>query len=161
MKKKKLKTLKKVSTLFLDIDGVIRIDGIWVNANINALNEILTITNAQIVLTSDWRKAYSLIEMNEIFESLGIKYKIIGFTPIISSVGQPPIDYLEATRAKEIESYRSDHAIVDNYAIVDDIDVYNNEFVKRTTKDKHFVLTMFYTGIYSPDVKKKLIKLLQ
>ncbi len=161
MKKKKLKTEQKISILFLDIDGVIRIDGTWVNANINALNEILDLTGAQIVLSSDWRKRYSLIEMNKIFESLSIKHKIIGFTPIINSVGQPVEDYFEATRAKEIEMYRSKHGIVDNYAIVDDIDVYNNEFVPSTTTDKNFVLTMFYTGIYSPDVKKKLINLLK
>lgn len=87
-----------MKVIFLDIDGVLNSD-IWykkqaaqkkasMNLNdhldkeaIRLLNKIITQTNANVVLSSTWRKHYALEEIQAIFDNKGFLGHIIAKTP--------------------------------------------------------------------------------
>lgn len=85
--------------IFLDIDGVLALSGDpmkkaaigpslsisyeWNEEACNTLQDILTTCDAEVVLSSDWRKYYSLQEMRQIFFHHGLSSKrLIGYTSI-------------------------------------------------------------------------------
>lgn len=83
--------MKKV--LFLDIDGVLFLgvskgDGVHGSDSfdkecIKSLNEILTKTECDIVVTSTWQNDFTLEQLKEIFAANGIKSAPIGVSSII------------------------------------------------------------------------------
>lgn len=127
--------MKKV--IFLDIDGVLRpynytdaVEKVWKENPdcktkdefgyyfapyaVDALYYILAATNANIVITSDWRRN-GLSEMKRLWRQRrlpGID-KLIGITPM---AGQP-------TRGDEIQAYLDDNLDITNYVIIDDLDI--------------------------------------
>ena len=80
--------------LYLDIDDVIVVgDEYWRRKNnvwdatpfnkgcVKILNEILELTGASIVVSSDWKIRYTLDELGGIFKFNGIKSIPVGTTP--------------------------------------------------------------------------------
>lgn len=143
-------------TIFLDIDGVLnsmeyaflRMDKyqsskIWgidpyAIERFQYIFEKLPIT--EIVISSTWRKHYSLDELKEVFTEAGFKYsdKIVGYTPSLFH------DY-NKFRGHEIKQYIQEHNI-DNYVIIDD----SNDMLP-SQRDR-MVLTHNASGITFDDV---------
>jgi hypothetical protein len=139
--------------IFLDIDGVLNSD-YWYRTrhtkghtndadsetwdfdprSIKALNNIISATQAKIVISSTWRLGKSLSELAELCAKVGIEGEIIGATPFIS------VQKLDIPRGMEIKQYLSKNCnwyymphnnkelaiqyieglTIDNYLILDD-----------------------------------------
>ena len=161
------------STIFFDIDGVITTveeyyrsrrkywDKYDIAKNlivpypfnkqcVDIFNEILTITDADIVLISDWRNNWTMEELDVIFK--------------MNSVIKSPIDKtenfytsmknLESDRAREIEEYITRKNIT-NYVIIDDLNL--KPFLMD---DSRFIKTIEREGLKQCSIKKKILKVL-
>jgi hypothetical protein len=159
-------------TIFLDIDGVLSTNneyfmstknfwdkykfakkiGIKYSFNekcINVFNNILTEIDCQIILSSDWRKRYTLEEMDKIFRFNGVLQSPIAFTPVFES----NFDSLDRVRAAEIDTSIAEHNIT-NYVIIDDLRL-DYFFADR------FVLTDDFQGIKKSGIKDKILAFLK
>lgn len=117
---------------------------------VKVLNEILSKTDADIVLTSDWRIHYSLQTLDNIF-----KFNKIVKSPIdVTEVVPTSMSYLEKNRGHEIDIYIKNHSI-DRYVIIDDLDL--SDFVD---KDR-FVRTIEREGLKQSNIKQKILNILQ
>ena len=140
--------------IFLDIDGVLATKNsiktekhLWYSKRaypfdkkcVTALNQVLEKTNPTIVLTSDWRRAYDLEEIDKIFK----------FNKVIIS----PTDYTKNrhNRDKEIVEYVKKNKL-SKFVIIDDmlITCYRERFV-RTQAEKGLELNQV----------KRIVKLLK
>ena len=160
-------------TLFLDVDGVLATFGeysrnrkkFWDKYEIadtlrlpyefnpgcvKVLNEILEKTDADIVLTSDWRTHWTLEQLGNIFEFNKIIKRPIDVTEVFPTTFM----YLEKNRAHEIDIYREKRNL-ENYVIVDDLDL--SPFVPKG----RFVLTIEREGLKQSNIKQKILKILQ
>lgn len=161
---------------FLDIDGVIATDNEnidivtkdFMNENVWAkelkvpypfnqgcvaiLNDILKQTDADIVLSSDWKKHWTLEQLDIIFKKNGVIKSPIDITPkdFIS------FRNIERNRAHQIEKYIKDNE-VEKYVIVDDLWL---EFYLEESKP-NFVRTEGYYGIKEPGIKENILNILQ
>jgi hypothetical protein len=96
---------------------------------IDVLNEILEETNAEIVVSSDWKRWASVEEMGEYYESQGIKKKPIGFTKKVMDCEVPqnfvwsPRFELEQERHFEILQYLKDNPQITHWVAVDDLNM--------------------------------------
>ncbi len=93
------------------------------------MNEILEKTNADIVISSDWKRWATVEEMGEYYESQGIKKKPIGFTKSINDC-EVPDDFqfsrqfdLEQERHFEILQYLKDNPQITHWVAVDDLNM--------------------------------------
>jgi hypothetical protein len=93
------------------------------------LNEILEETNAEIVVSSDWKRWASVEEMGEYYESQGIKKKPIGFTKKVMDCEVPENFVwsrqweLEQERSLEILQYLRDNPQITHWVAVDDLNM--------------------------------------
>ena len=93
------------------------------------LNEILEETNAEIVVSSDWKRWASVEEMGEYYESQGIKKKPIGFTKKLMECDVPQNFAwsrqweLEQERSLEILQYLKDNPQITHWVAVDDLNM--------------------------------------
>jgi hypothetical protein len=93
------------------------------------LNEILEETNAEIVVSSDWKRWASVEEMGEYYESQGIKKKPIGFTKKVMDCEVPENFIwsskweLEQERSLEILQYLRDNPQITHWVAVDDLNM--------------------------------------
>ena len=93
------------------------------------LNEILEETNAEIVVSSDWKRWASVEEMGEYYESQGIKKKPIGFTKKLMDCDVPQNFVwsrqweLEQERSLEILQYLRDNPQITHWVAVDDLNM--------------------------------------
>ena len=117
---------------------------------VKVLNEILEISDADIVLSSDWRTHWNLEELGNIFEFNKIIKRPIDVTEVFPT----SFSYLEKNRAHEIDIYRQKHNLK-NYVIVDDLDL-----LPFVPKDR-FVQTTEREGIKQSNVKEKILKILE
>jgi hypothetical protein len=160
-------------TIFLDLDGVMcttyeyfqSVKNFWEKYEfardigmqyrfnegcVKVLNQILKITDADIVLTSDWREDYDLQTLDNIF-----KFNKVIKSPIdVTDVYLKTMQELEKFRASEINDYIYKKNIT-NYVIIDDLDL--SPFVP---KDK-FIQTTNREGIKQSNIKEKILKILQ
>ena len=160
-------------TVFLDIDGVLTttyeyfqsVKNFWEKYEfardigmqyrfnekcVKVLNRILKITDADIVLTSDWKEHYDLQTLDNIF-----KFNKVVKSPIdVTDVYSKTLQELEKFRGSEINDYIYKKNIT-NYVIIDDLEL--SPFV---SKDK-FVRTINREGIKQSNIKEKIIKILQ
>ena len=132
-----LYTLMKI--LFLDIDGVMVLEphkdnneGIhghdpFYKPSVNALNQILAVTNCEIVMTSGWRRFFDLEQMKQIFQWNGIQNVPIGFTQDYHGDEKelPPGREIEMLRCREIMSWLTSHDANGRFSwcAVDDMDL--------------------------------------
>lgn len=133
---------------------------------IKVLNSILEETNAEIVVSSDWRFHATLEEMGEYYEQQGIIKKPISFTKNLSNSTSP--DKLEEFRANEITNWLSENPEVTHWVAVDDLDMrkfFENSVFGMAERDWgliNFVWTPINgQGIKQTGIKEKIIKFLK
>ena len=107
--------------LFLDVDGVLNRTGFrpvtsvglrsWIEPELaGRLSELLVLTGASVVLSSDWRIGRELAHLQDELSTAGITCSVVGTTPVLGT-----------ERWQEIEAWRSAHRVgLDAIAIVDD-----------------------------------------
>lgn len=148
------KLKNKSPFIFLDIDGVIATTDepssdqkFWFNERaypftkgcVKILNQILDKTNADIILSSDWRRAFDLEILDEIFE----------FNKVIKS----PIDITPVLHDRELEIRKIvTTRRLSKFLVLDDmkLSIYNERFIRTNPK----------LGLQNEHVKKavKLLK---
>ena len=116
---------------------------------VSILNEILDKTNAEIIISSDWKLHYKFEDLKEIFtEFAHIKKAPIDITPCLPHSNTR---LLEENRAKEILAH-VDKIKPYFWVAVDDFDL------KTWIPEKHFVhLTRFMEGIKQTGKKEEII----
>ena len=154
--------------IFLDIDGVIypfnepdklflfegRFSERLNQKSIKVLNAIIKQTDCEIVITSDWRRHYTLEELQFIFKSNGIIKEPIDVTPCVKFMSAM---HLELDRVFEINQYLKENK--DNisvFCIVDDMKL------DKDVELENFVLCArpYNEGIKQTGIKEKIIKIL-
>jgi len=143
---------------------------------VSVLNEILDETEAEIVVSSDWKHWATVEEMGEYYEIQGIKKKPISFT---KNLGQCSLQDkksfqwsstydLEQSRYVEITQYLMDHPEITHWVAVDDLHmgkhVENSKYGSFDRDDwglTNFVWTPRSSeGIKQSGVKEKILKYL-
>ena len=116
---------------------------------VKIFNEIIEQTNADIVITSDWRLNWSLSELNYIFKFNGINKLPIDVT------NDNPVSLSDNTRnrASEIREYVNENKI-ENYIVIDDLPLGNY------LPENRFILTKEKEGLKQTNIKEKIIKIL-
>jgi hypothetical protein len=126
--KKQRKEGRKLSQSVMSLSVDARFDNFNKKA-INILNEILEETNAEIVISSDWKRWATVEEMGEYYESQGIKKKPIGFTKKVMDCEVPENFVwsrhweLEQERSLEILQYLKDNPQITHWVAVDDLNM--------------------------------------
>jgi hypothetical protein len=131
---------------------------------IAVLNKILEETDAEIVVSSDWKNFATVEEMGDYYEQQGIAKKPIAFTPDLKNCEQPkdfPWQYnraREQCRTLEILQYLREHTEITHWVAVDDLQM-------QTREDwglENFVLTpKSKEGIKQCGIKEKIINYLK
>lgn len=160
-----------MKTMFLDIDGVIAVG--WTKTlltkwgeiyrfdkkAVQTLNEILLETGAEIVLSSDWKRHYTLQQMREIFEWNGVIKLPIAFTinsPLYKEATTHEL--LAGARGLEIREYVERHALT-NWVAIDDLRIHDTEH--SDFFDGHFIhCARSNEGAKQTNLKEKIIKIL-
>jgi len=143
---------------------------------VSVLNEILDETDAEIVVSSDWKHWATVEEMGEYYEIQGIKKKPISFTKNLGQCSfqdkksfQWSSTYdLEQSRYVEITQYLMDHPEITQWVAVDDLHmgkhVENSKYGAFDRDDwglTNFVWTPRPSeGIKQSGVKDKILKYL-
>ncbi len=92
----------------------------WVKEDCEAIYEICEKTNASLVLSSDWRKHYTLKQMSDVFIENGIYTPIIDITTHQSLWNKLSRPSLEWERATQIVKWVKDNKI-SNWISIDDM----------------------------------------
>jgi len=141
---------------------------------IAVLNDILTKTGAEIVVSSDWRRSADLEELGEYYLEQGICKAPIGLTPVCADIEDskdtmPAFrwgdrdEYLERERYVEIMTYLNAHSEITHWVAVDDLNMGTTAY----GADRGWGLTNFaYTpidteGIKQTGVAKKILEFLR
>lgn len=135
---------------------------------IKILNEIIEKTDAEIVVSSDWKRWANVEEMGEYYESQGIIKKPIAFTPNLSECNNYDDTFpwnkkwdLEQSRSLEIKQYLLNHPEVTHWVAVDDLNMGKDEPWKDVWGLDNFVLTPRSSeGIKQSGINEKIIKFL-
>ena len=101
----------------------------WNKADCEALQEICNKTNAELVLSSDWKMHFTLRQMSDVFIENGIYAKLIDITTHMDSrqmglwnkMGRPS---LEHDRSNQILKWVKDNK-VSNWIAIDDLNLSN------------------------------------
>ena len=177
--------MKKI--IFLDIDGVVALDKQffmnrakfhkkhpamaelrvpypWDEGAVKVLNEILDATDAEIVLSSDWRLHWNLDELKGIFTWNGVKKSPIAVTP---NIVEKMSSDLEDERQYQIQEYKREHK-PESWVAIDDLDMsikfLGDRFASKDDSDKKPGLKNFVhtprsrEGIKQSGIKKKVLK---
>ena len=129
---------------------------------VKVLNKILEVTDAEIVISSDWRFHGDLELLQQVYRDSGVIKVPIGMTtkgPVRSPDDFPwfYMTELAQTRSLEILKYLEEHPEITNWVSVDDLDMSVRDGWGLT----NFVLTpRSYEGIKQSGVKDKIIKFL-
>ena len=163
---------RKLSQSILSLPVDARFDNFNKKA-IKVLNEILEVTDAEIVVSSDWKKWANVEELGEYYEQQGITKKPIAFTKNLNEC-EIPLNFpwsqtydLEQSRSLEIKQYLQDHPEITHWVAVDDL----NMGIPQTHESwgdiemdwglTNFVLTpKGNEGIKQTGIKEKIINFL-
>ena len=170
--KKQTKVGRKLSQSVLSLPVDARFDNFNKKA-IKVLNEILEITGAEIVVSSDWKKWANVEELGEYYEQQGIAKKPVAFTKNLNDC-EIPQNFpwsrtydLEQSRSLEIKQYLRDHPEITHWVAVDDLDMgipQTHESWGEIEMDwglTNFVLTPKGSeGIKQTGIKEKIINFL-
>lgn len=131
--------------------------------SINILNEILDETEADIVVSSDWKLHATLEELGDYYIEQGISKKPIAFTPNLGDFDETSDGlfmwkgWLERKRILEINKYLELHTEVEQWVAIDDLNMspeYNQGYGLS-----NFVLTARSNeGIKQSGIKEKILK---
>jgi hypothetical protein len=136
---------------------------------IKILNQILEETDAEIVVSSDWRLHATLDEISEYYLSKGIIKKPISFTKRYIGCDKPDEfvwrrgTAIEQQRCIEVRQYLTDHPEITHWVCVDDLQLGEKDSYgfKREWGLTNFVHTPRSTeGIKQSGIKEKIIKFL-
>ena len=116
---------------------------------VKILNEILELTNAEIVVSSDWKLHCTLEQLQDMFKIYGVIKSPIDVTP---SMVLNDISELEINRVLEINDWLSNHPEVINWVAIDDLDLSELSNFVHTKKMNE--------GIKQSGIKDKIIKFL-
>lgn len=143
-----IRTYDKI--IFLDFDGVMcpMIDNVCADKDrygrlfnedcMKQINDIIAITNAQIVITSSWRQYLSLWQLRRMWIKRKMKGEIVGVTPIKS-----------IHRGDEIDAWLSKNRC-NNYAIIDDM----SERQFNTKHHSHLIVCNGKVGLSRHDAQR-------
>ena len=98
----------------------------WDKADCEALTKICEATNAELVLSSDWKKHFTLKQMSDVFIEYGIYARLVDITTHQSlwmRMSRPSPDW---ERAAQIVKWVKDNKI-SNWIAIDDLNL-SNEF---------------------------------
>jgi len=161
----------ETSTDKMDAPVFVRFDDFDEKA-VQILNKILEETEAEIVVSSDWKGWANVEEMGEYYESQGIIRKPIALTRNLADCTweneekeswfwNPRWD-LEMTRVVEIRQYLHDHPEITHWVAVDDLDMGKNGEPWKNWGLDNFVLTpRSNEGIKQSGIKEKILKYLK
>jgi len=147
---------------------------------VKVLNEILEITGAEIVVSSDWKKHATLEELGDYYESKGIIKRPIAVTDLFAAkaiewddTGFIPKDFpwwrydqLEQERHFEILHWLKEHPEVTQWVAIDDLNMGKEIHSRYGDETRDWGLTNFVwtpredEGIKQSGVKEKIIKFL-
>lgn len=96
----------------------------WVKEDCEALQKICTDTNADLVVSSDWKMYFSFLQLKRIFVHYGITARIIDITTHQDLWNKMSMPSLEHTRALQITKWAKDNKIT-NWIAIDDLDLYH------------------------------------
>jgi hypothetical protein len=167
---------RKMSQGILEMPVEMRFDNFNRKA-VKILNEILEETDAQIVVSSDWKRWANVEEMGEYYVSKGIKKKPIAFTPNLSDctwyVEAYPAGFiwsraweLEQTRCIEIKQYLADHPEITHWVSIDDLRMgksgldYSVPYEHEWGLDNFVETPRSTEGIKQSGIKEKILKFL-
>jgi len=140
--------------------------------SIEILNEILKETDAEIVISSDWRLFATLEELGTYYEMQGIIKKPIGFTKRLGDFDIPEGFVwsrqwdLEQTRSFEIHQYLKEHPEITHWVAVDDLDMrkigkhYSIDFEHDWALENFVHTPLSREGIKQTGIKEKILKYL-
>lgn len=94
----------------------------WDKADSEALAEICDKTNAELVLSSDWKMHFTLKQMSDIFIEYGVYAKLIDITTHQSLWNKLSMPDLEYVRAAQIVKWAKDNKI-SNWIAIDDMNL--------------------------------------
>jgi len=104
----------------------------WVKEDCVALQKICDETNAELVVSSDWKKHFTFNQLKRIFWHYGITARLIDITThqdLWNKMSRPSIQH---ERALEVAKWAKDNKIT-NWIAIDDLDLYH-EFKWLTPK---------------------------
>ncbi len=146
--------------MFLDIDGVLATEDSWKTTEfkfgkniyrwndkcVNVLNEIITETNLEIVLSSDWRIHFDLPTLDEIF-----KWNNVIKSPVaVTDREKFSFSFnLEKDRIHQIERFLKNNPIK-NWVCVDDLNLKSDIVPNFVQVDQEF-------GISHEGVKEQIL----
>ena len=119
--------------LFLDHQGVMRLDPVcWPTGKpelhdfdkdaVKNINDIISETDCEIVVSSDWKLWVDLSEMQSFYRRQGLIKTPIGYTPDKSSEIKSQDD-LARLRMEEITLWLENNKDVSTWAAIDDLDL--------------------------------------
>jgi hypothetical protein len=129
--------------IFLDIDGVLatpkqygtqrnklysrdpwakelRVPYMWDERCVLAFNRFIRLHDVEIVLSSDWRRHWSLAEIDKIFKINGVAKSPIGYTG--KAMKEKMSEDLESLRTREIQDWLKENP-ADTWCAVDDMNL--------------------------------------
>jgi hypothetical protein len=161
-KQRKVYTEENPRPLQKEIPVDLRFDNFDQKA-IKILNRILSETEADIVVSSDWRLHANLEELGDYYEDQGILKRPIAVTPQLKDFDEDATalfswkGWLERARCLEIQHWLSKNS-VDSWVAVDDLNM-SNEYLNPGLD--HFVLTSRSNeGIKQVGIANKIISIL-
>ena len=116
---------------------------------VKVLNEILEITGAEIVVSSDWKLHCTLEDLQDMFIKYGVLKAPIATTPnhVLKSM-----DEIESTRVAEISEWLESHPDVEKWVAIDDLDLSALKSFVHTKRMKE--------GIKQSGIKEQILKFL-
>jgi hypothetical protein len=129
---------------------------------VRVLNEILLESDADIVVSSDWRLLCTLEEMQEFYKQMGVIKVPIGMTELYSTEWESTGLTLQEQRSIEIERYIEKHK-PDKWVALDDMDLsekFGDISGNKTTGLKNFVKCKPSEGLKRLGIKKKIMQFL-
>lgn len=171
--KKQREAGRKMSQSIASLPVLSRFDNFNKKA-IKILNEILEETNAEIVISSDWKRWASVEEMGEYYESQGIKKKPIAFTKNLADCTNYDAAFpwnremdLEQSRSLEIKQYLIDNPQITHWVSIDDLNMgkvqmhYGMEYNYDWGLDNFVLTPSSREGIKQSGIKEKVINFLK
>ena len=171
--KKKTKAKIHPHTMEKDIPVHLRLDD-FDKKCIKVLNEILSESGAEIVISSDWKKYATLEELQRMYKIYGVNSVPIDVTPLYANLDRDKEkDFMKRDwaekhafeRSMEIQNWLSEHPEVTHWVAVDDLYMAKNYPRKNDPRDPrdwgldNFVWTPNqYEGIKQSGVKEKILK---
>jgi hypothetical protein len=97
----------------------------WVKEDCEALQKICDETNAELVVSSDWKKHFTFNQLKRIFWHYGITARLIDITTHQDLWNKMSRPGLEHERALEVAKWAKDNKI-SNWIAIDDLDLYHS-----------------------------------